>query len=62
MRIFTKNQSLNNYIYLILKKNPYSGKNIKKLKGEFEGVYRYRIGDIRIFYKINEEKIIIFMI
>jgi len=55
-------QKIVNYIYPILRKNPYFGKNIKKLKGEFEGVYRYRIGDVRIFYKVDEKEIIVFMI
>jgi mRNA interferase RelE/StbE len=51
-----------NYIYPILKKNPFYGKNIKKLKGEFEDIYRYRIGDVRVFYKVEEKEIIVFMI
>jgi len=55
-------QKIKNIVYTILKINPYFGKNIKKLKGDFEGIYRYRIGDIRIFYKIDEENVIIFMI
>ena len=53
---------IKNYVYPILKMNPYYGNNIKKLKGEFEGIYRYRIGDVRLFYKIDENKIIIFLI
>lgn len=55
-------QKILNYIYPILRKNPFYGKNIKKLKGEFDGIYRYRIGDIRLFYKIDEKKVIVFMI
>lgn len=48
-----------NYVYPQLKHNPYFGKNIKKLKGELEGVYRYRIGDFRLFYEILDEKVLV---
>lgn len=51
-----------NIVYPQLKKNPYFGPNIKKLKGEFEGLYRFRIGDYRLFYKIDKEKVIIFIL
>ncbi|OHD05986.1 MAG: hypothetical protein A2Y34_11245 [Spirochaetes bacterium GWC1_27_15] len=37
-RFYTK---IKDYVYPILKNNPYFGKNVKKLKGEFEGIYRY---------------------
>jgi len=30
--------------------------NIKPLKGELAGYYRYRVGDYRVVYSINEEK------
>lgn len=50
------------YVYPILKKNPYFGPNIKKLKGNYSDYYRYRLGDYRLFYKVDNEKIIIFII
>jgi len=53
---------INALVYSILRNNPYFGRNIKKLKGAFNGIYRYRIGDLRIFYKIDEDKVIVFMI
>ncbi len=34
---------------------PFYGKNIKKLKGSFEGLYRYRVRDYRIVYSIEKE-------
>jgi len=52
---------IENYVYPQLKKNPFYGPNIKKLKGEFEGIYRYRIGSFRLFYIIDNNKIIIFI-
>ncbi|MDC7226994.1 MAG: type II toxin-antitoxin system RelE/ParE family toxin [Spirochaetales bacterium] len=50
------------YIYPLLKKNHYFGPNIKRLKGEYSGLYRYRIGKFRLFYEIDNDKIIVFII
>jgi mRNA interferase RelE/StbE len=49
-------------VYPFLRNNPFFGVNIKKLKGEYKGIYRFRIGDYRLFYKINEKECIIFII
>ncbi|WP_457603351.1 type II toxin-antitoxin system RelE family toxin [Nitratifractor sp.] len=46
-------------VYPQLRENPYFGPNIKRLKGEFEGFYRYRIGNYRLFYLIEEDKVIV---
>lgn len=46
-------------VYPQLKSNPFYGTNIKKLKGEFEGYYRYRLGNYRLFYLIEDEKVIV---
>jgi mRNA interferase RelE/StbE len=43
-------------IYPILRNNPFFGVNIKKLKGEYKDIYRFRIGDYRLFYKVNEKE------
>ncbi|MCB4743850.1 MAG: type II toxin-antitoxin system mRNA interferase toxin, RelE/StbE family [Sulfurovum sp.] len=32
---------------------------MKKLKGVLEGYYRYRVGNYRLFYLIENEKLII---
>jgi mRNA interferase RelE/StbE len=48
------------YVYPQLRINPFFGKNIKKLKGEFKDVYRYRIGKYRLFYQVAEKQILIF--
>jgi len=42
--------------------NPFFGTNIKKLKGELDGYYRYRIGAYRLFYLIDNEKIIVVVV
>ena len=33
--------------------DPYNSANIKPLKGEFAGCFRYRVGDWRVIYKID---------
>jgi len=55
-KIYTK---IKNIVYPQLKKNPFYGTNIKKLKGEYEGVYRYRLGNYRLFYVVDNNKIIV---
>ena len=55
-------KKITDYVYPILRENPYFGPNIKKLKGSYKDLYRYRIGDYRLFYKIFEEKVILFTI
>ena len=55
-------KKIKDYVYPILRENPFFGPNIKKLKGEYRELYRYRIGEYRLFYKINEETVIIFII
>jgi len=40
--------------YLQLKQNPFFRDNIKNLKSEFEGIYRYRFGNYRTFYRIEK--------
>ncbi len=41
----------------ILEQNPYSHPNIKALKGKLKGLYRYRVGNYRIIYQINNQTI-----
>ena len=55
-------KKIKNYIYPQLKRNPFFGPNIKKLKGKLSDYYRYRIGKYRLFYKIDSDKIIIFIL
>lgn len=49
-------------VYPQLRKNPFFGTNIKKLKGEFEGYYRYRIGNYRLFYLVENEKVVVVVV
>lgn len=50
------------YAYPQLRVNPYFGPNIKKLRGEFAGVYRYRLGDFRLFYTVRKQRIVVVVI
>ena len=55
-------KKLKNYVYPQLRQNPYFGKNIKRLKDYMPDTWRYRIGNHRFFYTIDDHKKIIFMI
>jgi mRNA interferase RelE/StbE len=50
------------YVYPQLRSNPYFGKNIKKLKNYSPDTWRYRIGDYRFFYEIDDKEHIVFML
>lgn len=45
-----------NRCFDLLKKNPSDHQNIKPLKGPLAGHYRYRLGDWRVVYRIEEPK------
>lgn len=49
-------------VYPQLRENPFFGTNIKKLKGEFEGYYRYRLGNYRLFYIVEQDKVMVFVV
>ena len=40
----------------MLKTDPRSHPNIKQLKGDLTGYYRYRVGDYRVVYCIDDEQ------
>lgn len=58
-QLYTK---LKNIVYPQLRSNPLFGPNIKKLKGNFEGYYRFRFGSYGLFYLIDNEKILVVII
>jgi mRNA interferase RelE/StbE len=49
-------------IYPRLRSSPNFGPNIKRLKGEWAYLYRYRIGDYRLFYIIDQGKKVVFVL
>lgn len=65
-RTLRKNKSLQKVyqrvvevVYPMLRREPHFGPNIKRLKGEFRDFYRYRIGDYRLFYTIEEADVVV---
>lgn len=48
--------------FAALETNPRSGNNVKPLKGKFDGSYRYRVGDLRVVYTINDQAVTVFVI
>jgi mRNA interferase RelE/StbE len=55
-------RKLLDYVYPQLRRQPYFGKNIKKLAGFEPDTWRYRIGDYRFFYTIDAaEKLVIML-
>lgn len=49
-------------VYPQLRNNPFFGPNIRKLKGEFEPYYRYRIGNHRLFYLVEQERVLVVVV
>ncbi len=49
-------------VYPQLKANPFYGPNIKKLKDNLEGFYRYRLGNYRLFYLIENEQLLVVIV
>lgn len=45
--------------FLNLQENPYSSNNIKRLSGILRGSYRYRVGDYRVVYDVDESRKIV---
>lgn len=45
-----------------LKIDPYLHPNIKSLKGKFKGLFRYRVGNYRVIYEINDQEITVIVI
>ena len=50
---------LKKYVYPQIKEQPYYGTNIKKLQGYTPETWRYRLGQFRLFYGIDEHKRIV---
>lgn len=58
---FIRNK-LNTSVYPQNKSEPHFGLNIKKLKDYTPEAWRYRIGDYRVFYSINEDDKIVLLL
>jgi len=55
-------KKLTDYVYPQLRKDPFLGPNIKKLKGYAAAIWRYRIGKFRVFFMVDQAERIIFML
>lgn len=58
----TIQKKLESYVYPQLRQEPHFGSNIKKLRDFTPETWRYRIGDWRFFYEINEDDYIVYMV
>lgn len=45
-----------------LETDPRGGNNVKPLKWKFIASYRYRVGDLRVVYTVNDETVTVFAI
>lgn len=48
--------------FAALEQDPRGGNNVKPLKGQFTGAYRYRVGNLRVVYTINDATLTVFVI
>jgi mRNA interferase RelE/StbE len=48
--------------FAALEQNPRGGNNVKQLKGRLTGAYRYRVGNLRVVYTIDDAEATVFVI
>jgi mRNA interferase RelE/StbE len=55
-------KKLEDYVYPQLKIQPFWGNNIKKLHSYSPPTWRYRIGKFRLFYVVDQDERIVFIL
>ena len=55
-------EKLQEFVYPQLREEPHFGPNIKRLRNWEPDTWRYRVGNWRFFYEIDENEKIVFMI
>ena len=55
-------RKLDSFVYPQLKSEPFWGNNIKKLQGYSPNTWRYRIGKFRVFYIVDSEEQILYIL
>ena len=55
-------RKLDSFVYPHLKAEPFWGNNIKKLQGYTPETWRYRIGKFRLFYVVDQEEQILYIL
>ena len=52
---------LRQYVYPLLRENPHWGPNIKRLKNWDPATWRYRVGEWRFFYELDDAQRLVMM-
>ena len=55
-------EKLDEYVYPQLRQEPFFGNNVKKLRDYSPDTWRYRIGKFRLFYSMDLEEQIIYIL
>lgn len=55
-------KKITDYVYPMLRQNPFFGPNIKRLKGAYSDFYRFRVGQYRIFYKVQKDTVTVYIV
>ena len=55
-------KKLETYVYPQLRQGPYFGPNIRKLQGYAPDTWRYRVGPYRVFYSVDADERIVFVL
>jgi len=55
-------RKIRDYVYPLLRSNPFYGPNIKRLTEPLSDYYRFRIGDYRLFYTVDEAASTVFIV
>jgi mRNA interferase RelE/StbE len=55
-------RKLDSFVYPQLRAEPFWGNNIKKLQGYTPDTWRYRIGKFRVFYVVDQEEQILYIL
>jgi len=55
-------KKLDTFVYPQIKTDPFWGNNIKKLQGYNPDTWRYRIGKFRLFYIVDNEERVIYIL
>ena len=53
---------IRHYVYPQLRASPFFGPNIRKLQGKYADYYRYRVGDYRLFYFVDDDDTCVVMV
>lgn len=55
-------KKLDSFVYPQIKTEPFWGNNIKKLRGCSPETWRYRIGRFRLFYIVDKEDYVVYLL